>query len=76
MAFWTEQGALLPEAEVQPEQQTEQRRLRSKVLSWAAKHARHRDVAVLADWMSRASAAVAASCWQASHGGWRCRTTR
>ena len=63
LQFWTEQGALLPAAEVQPEQQAEQRRLRSKVLWWAAKHPRHRDVDYLRHYMARVRIAAAASGW-------------
>ena len=63
LQFWTEQCALLPAAEVQPEQQAEQRRLRSKLLRWAAKHPRHRDVVFLQDYMARVHDAAAASGW-------------
>ena len=63
LQFWTEQGALLPEVEVQPEQQTEQRRTRSKVLRWAAKYPRHRNLEVLKDYMARLREAAAASDW-------------
>jgi hypothetical protein len=63
LQFWTEQGAKLPAAEVQPEQQAEQRRLRSKILQWAAKHPRHRDVVFLQDYMARVRNAAAASGW-------------
>ena len=63
LQFWTEQGALLPEAEVQPEQQTEQRRMRSKILRWAAQHPRHRHLEVLTDYMARMRDAAAASDW-------------
>jgi hypothetical protein len=61
--FWTEQGGLLPAAEVQPEQQMQQRRLRSKVLRWAAKYPRHRDLDFLQDYMARVRDAAAASGW-------------
>lgn len=60
--FWTQQGALLPEAEVQPEQQTERRR-RSTILRWAAKYPRHRNVDALTDYMARLREAAAASEW-------------
>jgi hypothetical protein len=63
LQFWTEQGALLPEAEVQPEQQTEQRRLRSKLVRWAAKHPRHHHLEVLDDYMARMRDAAAATEW-------------
>ena len=63
LQFWTEQGALLPEAEVQPEQQTEQRRTRSKILRWAAKYPQHRNVQLLSDYMAEARAAAADTDW-------------
>ena len=63
LQFWTQQGALLPEAEVQPEQQVEQRRLRSKIVQWAAKHPRHRHLEVLDDYMARMRDAAAATEW-------------
>jgi hypothetical protein len=63
LQFWTQQGALLPEAQVQPEQQAEQRRLRSKVSRWAAKYPRHRDVQFLTNYMAEARDAAAASDW-------------
>jgi hypothetical protein len=63
LQFWTEQGALLPEAEVQPEQQTEQRRMRNKIMQWAAKHPRHRHLEVLDDYMARMRDAAAATEW-------------
>ena len=63
LQFWTDQGALLPEAEVQPEQQVEQRRMRSKILRWAAKHPRHRSLEALADYMARLRDAAATSDW-------------
>ena len=63
LQFWTEQGALLPEASVQPEQQAEQRRLRSKIARWAANHPRHRDLVFLTDYMARTHDAAAGSGW-------------
>ena len=63
LQFSTEQGALLPEAEVQPEQQTEQRRMRNNIVQWAAKHPRHRHLEVLMDYMARMRDAAAASEW-------------
>jgi hypothetical protein len=63
LRFWTDQGAILPEAEVQPEQLVEQRRLRSKILWWAASHPRHSDLQVLTAYMTRAHDAAAACGW-------------
>ena len=63
LQFWTQQGALLPEAEVQPEQQTEQRRRRTTILRWAADHPHHRDLQFLADYMARMRDAAAAGDW-------------
>ena len=63
LQFWTDQGALLPEAEVQPEQQAEQRRMRSKIMRWAAKYPHHRDEQSLTDYMAKARAAAADSEW-------------
>ena len=63
LQFWTEQGALLPEAEVQPEQQAEQRRMRSKILRWAAKYPRHRDLQFLTEYMTEAHDTAADSNW-------------
>jgi hypothetical protein len=65
LQFWTEQGALLPEAEVQPGQQAEQRRMRSKILRWASQHPQHRDLRFLTDYMAEARAAAADSDWAA-----------
>ncbi len=59
LAFWTAEGALLPEAEIQPHQVEQQQRVRRKILTWASKHTRHRSVAFLAEWMARAHAAAA-----------------
>jgi hypothetical protein len=63
LQFWTEQGVLLPEADVLPEQQAEQQGVRSKILRWAAKYPRHRDVEFMADYMARVYSAMAASGW-------------
>jgi hypothetical protein len=63
LQFWMEQGALLPEAEVQPEQQAEQQRMRSRILRWAAKHSRHRDLQFLTDYMAKLKHAAADSAW-------------
>ncbi len=59
LAFWTAEGALLPAGDVQPHQQTQQWRIRQKILRWANQHRRHRDVAILADYMQRMRAAAA-----------------
>ncbi len=59
LAFWIAEGALLPEASVQPHQLEQQRRTRQKVLQWGGKHKRHRSVAFLEDYMNRMRAAAA-----------------
>jgi hypothetical protein len=63
LQFWTEQGTLLAVAGVLPEQQAEQRRLRSRILRWAAKYPRHRDVEFLQDYMARVRDAAATGGW-------------
>jgi hypothetical protein len=45
------------------QQQMQQRRLRSKLLRWAAKYPRHRDVQCLRDYMARVRDAAATSGW-------------
>ena len=59
LAFWIAEGALLPEADVQPHQLEQQRRTRQKILQWGGKHKRHRSVAFLEDYMNRMRAAAA-----------------
>lgn len=57
LAFWTAQGALLPEAEVQPHQLAQQRQKRKAILRWAGQHHRHRNVLFLQAYMARMRAA-------------------
>jgi len=59
LAFWTAEGVLLPEADIESHQLEQQQRTRQKVLRWGGKHKRHRSVAFLQDYMSRMRAAAA-----------------
>ncbi len=59
LAFWVAEGALLPEADVQPHQLEQQQRTRQKILQWGGKHKRHRSVAFLEDYIRRMRTAAA-----------------
>ncbi len=59
LAYWTAEGVLLPEADIQPHQLAAQRQTRENILEWGGMHKRHRSVAFLSDYLRRVRAAAA-----------------